>query len=568
MPLQPRILAAALASLLQSLPGLAALPEPVLVIHSLSAIRTGNPAADRSLISGEGLAVSVLEAGGRRLVSEIGPSSRLLARCVAPLCQSIDAAGGVLLPGLHDAHAHQSSAGAASDRVAVRGSSLPEIQQAVRAFAEKNPESAWILGRGWNAAGFGTRFPTAADLDAAVAGRPVLLLDSDGHQVWANTAAIRAAGITRDTQDPEGGTILRDAEGNPSGMFLEMAGDLIWEAVPDPSPAQLEKYIIAGEIESIRAGFTSHHGGPVGVATIEAHARLDARGLLRQNAYLWADLEASEEGFTRIVELDRSLPRAGRVHISAFKGFVDGVISSYTGALVDPYADAPETRGEAAYSQEELNASVLRANAAGYPVALHAIGDLAVRMALDAFEESSKILGHSLINRIEHIEVVHPLDVPRFARLRVAASMQPSHMHFGSESSSYYDDRLGRERLAHAFAWGELERAGALLLFGTDAPVVDQDSVEALHCAVERTYRNGTAFELQNRVSEAAAVAAFTSNPALSLGFLKDAMISGELVPGGVADLVIYPKDPLEKNGKNLRELAPVQVFLNGHPQL
>jgi len=546
----------------------AALPNPVVVIHGLSAIRTGSHDPTGSLISGNDLAVSLTEVGGRRFVSEIGPFSRLRASCLAPLCQVIDAKGGVLLPGLHDAHAHQSSAGAASDRVAVRGSSLPAIQQAVREFATQNPESAWILGRGWNAAGFGTRFPTASDLDAAVSDRPVLLLDSDGHQVWANTAAIRAAGITRDTQDPEGGTILRDADGNPSGMFLEMAGDLIWEAVPDPSPAQLEKYITAGESESIRAGFTSHHGGPMGVATIEAYARLDAAGRLRQSAYLWADLEASEEGFKRIVELDRSLPREGRVHISAFKGFVDGVISSYTGALVDPYADAPELRGEAAYSQEELNASVLRANAAGYPVALHAIGDLAVRMALDAFEESSKILGHSLINRIEHIEVVHPLDVPRFARLRVAASMQPSHMHFGSESSSYYDDRLGRERLAHAFAWGELERAGALLLFGTDTPVVDQDSVEALHCAVERTYGNGTVFQPQNRVSEASAVAAFTSNPALALGFLKDALISGELAPGGVADLVLYPKDPLEKNGKSLRELAPAQVFINGLPQI
>ena len=541
---------------------------PAVVIHGISAIRTGSPDPALGVTSGGDMAVSLSEVAGRRFVSEIGTSARLRASCLAPICQVIDAKGGVLLPGLHDSHAHQSSAGAASDRVSVRGSSLPEIQKAVRDFAARNLESAWILGRGWNAAGFGTRFPTAADLDVAVSDRPVLLLDSDGHQVWANTAAIRAAGITRETQDPEGGSILRDADGNPSGMFLEMAGDLIWEAVPDPSPAQLEKYIITGESESIRAGFTSHHGGPVGLATIEAYARLDAAGRLRQNAYLWADLEASDDDFKRIVQLDRSLPSTGRVHISAFKGFVDGVISSYTGALVDPYADAPEIRGEAAYSQEELNASVLRANAAGYPVALHAIGDMAVRMALDAFEESFKILGHSLINRIEHIEVVHPLDVPRFARLRVAASMQPSHMHFGSEGSSYYNDRLGRERLAHAFAWGELERAGALLLFGTDAPVVDQDSVEALHCAVERTYGNGTVFQPQNRVSEASAVAAFTSNPALSLGFLKDAWISGELSPGGVADLVLYPKDPLEKNGKSLRELAPVQVFLNGHPQL
>jgi predicted amidohydrolase YtcJ len=534
------------------------------VIHSLGAIRTGSRISDQSLRQGPDLAVSITRVGNQAFISEIGSSSPLLARCLPPTCTSIDAQGGTLLPGLHDTHAHETSAGASEDRVQVSGSSIPSIQEAVRAFAANNPGHPWLLGRGWNAAGFGTQFPTAGDLDAAESARPVVLIDSDGHQVWANTTAIREAGITRETPEPEGGTILRDAEGNPSGVFLETAADLLWNAIPDPTVEQLRKYILAGQSEAVSAGFTSHHGGPVGLSTIKTYAALDREGLLKQRSYLWADLEADEESFAEIVEYDRTLPRDGRVRVSAFKGFVDGVISSYTGALVDPYADAPETRGQPGYDQQDLNSRVLRANAAGYPVALHAIGDLAVRMALDAFENSKTLLGHDLINRIEHIELVHPFDVPRFAQLNVAASMQPTHMHFRSETSSYYDDRLGRDRLAHAFAWGELERAGALLLFGTDTPVVPQDSIEALHCAVVRTYRDGMEFEIQNRVSEASAVAAFSSDAQLSLHALRDARVSGAIEPGAVADLVVFPKDPFQSQARSLGELSPSVVLIDG----
>jgi predicted amidohydrolase YtcJ len=491
----------------------------------------------------EGLAIEVAAHG---VISKITPPKHLEETCPRTECEWIDLKGATLFPGLHDTHTHQISNGAMSDRAVVQGSDISEIQNIVREFARQNPQNPWILGRGWNAAGFNGNYPTAADLDAAVSDRPVLLVDSDGHSIWVNTAALQAAEVDASTKDPAGGTVVRDQEGNPSGVFLENAADLIWAATPDSTPEQLERYILSAEKTSIEAGFTSHHGGPVGVATIEAYLKLDQEGRLKQPSYLWADLHADEETFEKYINLSRTLQARpnGKVTISAFKGFVDGVISSYTGALVDPYHDSPSTRGEAGLTQEELNQLVLRANAAGFPVAIHAVGDLGVRMALDAFEESQKILQHPFMNRIEHIEVVHPLDVPRFAKLNVAAAMQPSHMHFRSQDTSYYDERLGLDRLAYAFAWGTLERAGATLLFGTDAPVVPQDAIEALHCAFRRTYRNNIQFHPENRVSPETAVQAMSGSAQRSLMGLPFVVSSGTLREGQLADFVAFQEDP------------------------
>jgi predicted amidohydrolase YtcJ len=185
-------------------------------------------------------------------------------------------------------------------------------------------------------------------------------------------------------------------------------------------------------------------------------------------------------------------------------------------------------------------------------------------MALDAFAESRKVLEHGLMNRIEHIELVHPLDLPRFAELNVAAAMQPSHMHFGSQASSYYDERLGSERLAYAFAWGALERAGATLLFGTDAPVVPQDAIEALHCAHRRTYRNDIPFHLENRVSPESAVQAMTENARLSLQGLPGVQSSGEIRVGQSADFVVFQADPFRSITKRVSDNPVSWMMIRG----
>lgn len=499
-------------------------------------------------------------AGAGTRIAAFGESQAFSARCKSP-CVVMDARGTTVLSGLHDAHAHPTSGGAGFYRVRVSGSNVTQIGESVKAYALKNPALSWIVGRGWNASGFQGRLPTRHDLDRAESKRPVLLLDSDGHQIWTNTAAIRAAGISRDTLDPSGGTIVRDAQGEPTGIFLEAAADLIYARMPDPSAEELRNYILKGEEVGLAAGFTSVHGGPVGLETARAYEELDREKKLTQRVFLWGDLESSDGGFQKLIAWDRALAPDSRVRLGAFKGFVDGVISSYTAAMLAPYSDHSESRGEPAIPQSRLNDLVLRANAAGYPVALHAIGDRAVRMALDAFENSNQVLGHRLINRIEHIESLDPADAPRFGKLGVAASVQPSHMHFGSPGSSYYPERLGPERLRSAFAWKLLQDGGALLLFGTDYPVVPQDPVEGFHCALHRTYGDGTPFQTHQKVDAITAYRAFSLNPARAVGMGREL---GRLEVGALADWVAFREDPRTGARTDVAENPPVLLMVGG----
>ena len=508
------------------------LPNCSLLVTLACAVALLNPdsavqAAQAQLITGATLsgipgADALLVFDGK--IMEVGLKSTLELHCPSP-CKKSDFSGKFITPAFHDTHAHPTSAGARSFRVQVSGSSVASIAQTVSAYAKAHPELQWIVGRGWDAAGFGKLLPTRFDLDRAEKTRPVLLVDSDGHQAWTNSAAVVAAGITKNTRNPEGGTIVRDSAGEATGLFLENAADLVYSRVPENSIEQIQAFILKGQEESLAGGFSAFHGGGVSLKTAAAYVDLEKQGKLKQRAYLWADLDltdpvgsdpnatppsSAKETFEAVLEFEKQQPASSKVHISAFKGFVDGVISSYTGALLAPYADRPDVTGEPTISQEKLNKEVLRANQAGFPVALHAIGDRAVRMSLNAFENSLKVLGKGVLNgrqnRIEHIEVLSPDDAARFGALGVAAAFQPSHMYFGSASGSYYPARLGRSRLEHTFAWKEAQNGGALLLFGTDFPVVAPDAIESLYCAVNRTYRNGTAFTPQQAIDKKSAL--------------------------------------------------------------
>jgi predicted amidohydrolase YtcJ len=310
------------------------------------------------------------------------------------------------------------------------------------------------------------------------------------------------------------------------------------------------------------AGYTSIQGGPVSLATAETYRTLEKEGKLKQRVYLWADLSMTEEEFSKTVVFARSLPSDGLVKISAFKGFVDGVISSYTGALLKPYSDKPETSGTPSTSQPQLNEWVLRANRAGFPVALHSIGDRAVRMALDAFETSRKNLGVlPLINRVEHIEFMDPSDAPRFGELHVAASMQPTHMQFGSRDSFYYDWMLGPVRSQNVFPWKRVVEGGALLIFGTDFPVVDEDPIAGLYCAVHRTFSDGTELIPSQKLDPQTAFRAYTLNPAIAVG-AGDRL--GRIQEGYEADLVLLPKDPMAAAAQSLSENPPTWVMMSG----
>lgn len=476
-----------------------------------------------------------------------------------------------VIPGLHDSHAHPTSLGALAFRVRVSGSHISSIQSAVKEFAASHPSQEWIIGRGWDASGFAEP-PTRHHLDAVDSKRPILLFDSDGHQLWANSKAIELAHVTADTEDPAGGTILREPDGSASGLFLETATTLVWSVVPAPSAEERKKIILNGDIAGVHSGFTAFSGGPISLDMARSYVELENEGKLKQRAYLWGPANASEEEFNKWVSWDRQRRKEvphSRVKLSAFKLFVDGVVSSYTAALVEPYADHPELSGSANYTQQELNALVFRANALGYPVAMHAIGDRAVRMALNAVEESIRILGpqvKTLKNRIEHIELVHPADIGRFAKLGVLASMQPSHYRFGSNAESYYIPRLGTERAGYTFAWHSLLNAGATLAFGTDAPVVDQDPIEGFFGAIRRLHYNNEPYYLDQRISAVEALKGFTVNAAyaVSQGTSLSAVSVGELKAGDWADLTFFRKNPLSAEFTSLPENPVTAIMING----
>jgi hypothetical protein len=351
-----------------------------------------------------------------------------------------------------------------------------------------------------------------------------------------NGVALERAGITRETVDPPGGVIVRDDDREPTGLLLDAAGLLVVRAIPEIADDVLSRSLADAHAASLRRGYTSVTGS-ASLRELELYARLDAEGRLDQRIFAWGPLGAPDAVFTRWLELAASLPRDGRVRLVAFKGFVDGVFASRTAALEEPYADAPDITGELAIDPEWLAELVLRANRAGYPVALHAIGDRAVRVSLDAFERSREVLGHSLVNRVEHADLVRPEDVERFAELGVAASVQPTFILFRSPATSTYVPRLGRERTERAFPFRTLSDAGVMLLFGTDHPVgyLAQAPTLTLVAAVEREYLDGTPFSPDERLDLATAVEAATRGPAIAIG--EDDL--GVLDPGAIADIVV-----------------------------
>jgi predicted amidohydrolase YtcJ len=528
-----------------------------LVIAHANIVGSANASADAVAVAGATIAA-------------IGSSADLMASCTGP-CQLIDAQGGYLLPGFHDSHAHLERAADLDSGVQVSGSDPATIQQAVHTYALANSPSTrpWIIGFGWSIAGF-TTLPSAATLDAA-ASRPVVLTDTSLHNVWVNTAAMTAAGIDANgthTPDPSGGHIVRDATGKATGVFLDAASALVTRVEPAETDAQIQDYILTSQAESVHAGYTAMEGGPISLDVAKAYAELDAAGKLSQRVFLWAPLDAAASADTLQPWLDfaSSLPPGSRVHLAAFKGLVDGIFGSRTAALLAPYADDPSTSGQVSYSPAALAARVIAANRAGYPVALHAIGDAAVKASLDAYEAAKTQLGTTPRNRVEHVSAIQAADIPRFAQLGVAASVQPTFMYYGSLSTAVFAQRLGTARLSEAFPWHSLQAAGTLLVFGTDYPVgaLGEDPITGMYCAVKRTFIDGTPFTPSEAIDAQSALDAYTLNPAKLQGL--DSSL-GKIEVGYLADLDLFALDPREAAARSLATNPPLAVVIAGVPQ-
>lgn len=464
----------------------------------------------------------------------------------------LDAAGATVTPGLVDAHLHLLAWARTTDQLDLQGAAgRDDVLRRVAAFAAARPGSATIVGRGWDDADWNEP-PGRQALDAVVADRPVLLHSRDLHNLWVNGAALRAARITRETPDPPGGIVTREATGAPTGLLRENAVHLC--AALEAGTPKSEEACLARAIGLL------HAAGVTGVHTFEgADAQRTERRVTGGGRRLRVVAHLPVESLEATLEIGlESGTGDARFRIGAIKVFADGTLGSRTAALLDPY-DGTDARGMDVLDPAALRALVARAFAGGLSVAVHAIGDRACRNALDAFEASRGRIGAlAMPPRIEHVQLIHEDDLPRFAALGVAASVQPQFL----TSDIELVERHWSSRRDRAYAWRSLLDHGALVAFGSDAPVEPPDAPLGIHAAVtrERPGRPG-AFVPGQRVTLDEALMAYTLGPAKLAGTWPE---TGALTPGALADLVVWDADLHALAADALRAAKPRWTVIEG----
>jgi predicted amidohydrolase YtcJ len=463
----------------------------------------------------------------------IGPDTRVL-----------DLAGATVVPGLWDAHGHVLGLGLAQQRVDLAGTrSFAEVIQRVQAAAADLPDDAWIQGRGWDQndwpeAEFGGEFPAHAALSAAVPDHPVVLRRIDGHASLLNAAALAASGIAAETRAPEGGEILRSADGTPTGVLVDAAMGLVQS--PPPTAAQVRRALKDGAALALRHGLVGVHDAGVSAATLAAYEELYAADALDLRVYALLTPGAAKEARPRVDLFD------GRLTVRAVKRFMDGALGSRGAYLLAPYSDAPETQGLPQQTTEELAEAVGGDLARGLQTCTHAIGDGGVRRVLDAYARALKDRPGEARLRVEHAQVIAPEDIPRFAALGVVPSMQPTH---ATSDMPWAEARLGPERVRGAYAWRALLDAGVRHLpLGSDFPVESVDPRLGLYAAVTRLDADGGS---PHGAEGWYADQALTRREALR-GFTLDACAAafqehqgGTIEVGKRADFTVFGVDPL-----------------------
>ena len=408
-----------------------------------------------------------------------------------PDAQVIDGGGRTLLPGLIDAHGHVlgsqlSGLGYQSVRVALGDTaSLGAALERIRAYLKERPDMSWRLGGGWNQVKWKLgRFPLASELDGVVSDRPVVLERIDGHAIWLNTRALQAADITKGTPDPVGGRIERDQDGNPSGVLVDKAMELVDRIVPPPSVSEQRAALQAALAQMNSVGLTGVADAGVSAQDVALYKDFADHGLLSVRIY--AMIAETGDDF---LALSKAGPLIGygddRLTVRSVKLFADGALGSRGAALLAPYADAPTERGLLFMSDAEMARRISTALKAGYQVNVHAIGDAANHQVLGAFETAyQSVGGRELRNRIEHAQVLALADIPRFKKLDLIASMQPTH---ATSDMNMAEDRIGKERLRGAYAWRTFLDQGTRIAGGSDFPVESANPFYGLHAAVTRT---------------------------------------------------------------------------------
>ena len=520
---------------------------------------TGEKPADLILTNGKVLTMDdarptaeALAVAGDRVV-RVGSASEI-ATLRGPKTRVVDLGGKTASPGFIDGHAHLLGIGDARIALDLRGaSSWDEVVGRVAAAAGKARPGAWILGRGWHQKDWAAApepnvegFHLHASLSAASPSNPVLLSHASGHAVFANAAALRKAGIGRDTKPPAGGEILRDAAGEPTGLLRENAEVLVEKALDADLAkrtgaevtADLDRRIDLAVEECLRKGVTSLHDAGVPLDVAARYRQRAEAGTLGIRVY--AMLSASNEELAREGARVRVVG-AGRNHLTvrAIKRLADGALGSRGAWLLAPYADAPGQSGLCTYPMKDLEKTAELAAANGWQLGVHAIGDRANREVLDVYERVlARYPGRDLRFRIEHAQHLDPADAPRFAKLSVLAMMQGIHC---PSDAPFVVARLGEARAREgAYAWRRLIDAGARIGNGTDAPVEDVDPIASLHASTTRQPKSGPPFFPEQRMTRREALRSYTVANAYAA---FEEGIKGTLAPGKLADIVVLSRD-------------------------
>jgi predicted amidohydrolase YtcJ len=462
-----------------------------------------------------------------------------------------------VFPGFNDAHVHMGSAGQTKLNVDLTGvKSLAEMLTRIQTFANDAPAGHWLTGSNWDHTLWASKtLPIRQDLDKVTGGHPTFLGRIDGHIAIANSAALAAAGITGKTVPPQGGAIDLDGNGEPTGILRETAQGLVEKVIPPPSHDER----LRGDELAI-ADALSH-----GITSVQDFSEWD-------DFLIYEELEKEGKLNLRITEwlpFKDPLPELIKerahhpandpmLHTGFLKGFMDGSLGSRTAAMKAPYSDDPTNTGLPQYTQEQLNKMVIERARAGFQIGFHAIGDKAASMALNAFDQPG--VSHTARNRIEHAQVVDPTDIPRFKKLGIIASMQPSHL---LTDMNWAEDRLGPQRAAYSYAWKAFLDAGVPLAFGTDYPVEPITPFRGLYAAVTRRSEDGTHdYFPKNKLTHGQALYAYTQGSAYAEFAEKR---KGKLIPGYDADFILLDRNIDKIGGMGILDTTVRETWVRGN---
>ena len=489
-------------------------------------------------------------------IMDVGPEAQLVKRY--PTAARVDLKGGTLLPAFTEGHAHVSELGTAKLEVDLSGAkdSIDSANR-VKTWSAAHGEG-WIKGRGWDQNRWpGKSFPLVSELDAVSGSRPAFLVRVDGHAAWVNSAALRLAGISATTPDPQGGRILRDEKRNPTGVLVDGAVDLVSRLIPMPTESERRERLLEGLRELRKEGFAAVADMGVSLLELATYRALASENALpiRVFAYLAHDPELL------LQELKHPWSRATAIfQVQGVKFYMDGALGSRGARLTLPYSDEPGTSGLWVTEPDKVQRDVTITMKAGYQPAIHAIGDAANRKALDILEAAKHSSRSTRLPRIEHAQIVDALDASRFGKAGIIASVQPVHC---TSDHAWTPARLGPGRVNEAFPWRAFVDGGAVLAFGSDAPVEDPNPYITLAAAETREDPEGHppgGFLPDQKLTRIEALRAYTLGNARALA-RKD---MGRIQKGAVADLLWVNSPILALSPMELRSLRPGRLWVNG----